>query len=625
MRGFRRDYVYRDGRRLASNQRNSTTDIERIEVIKGPVSLLFGAIEPGGVVNIVTKKPQAQPRHFLEATFDEHGKRHVMGDFTGALNDDGSLLYRVAASEENSSTFRDDKDVKRTVISPSLTWLASENDELTLSLDYFDETLPIDRGAIVGTFADGRRIVQTPRSRNFGESWENSWADGNSADLQYRHTFNANWNVEAGYTYQKTRSHDLQVRAYDYYAVDTTLGGRAVAAGTLIRNVAGNAPFDVDSGQYNLRFTGAFEPAGMKYTVLAGADGGSTDTDSGFLAGYNETASVVSGAALFNVFNPVYGTLQPTGLQRTSLNRSEHDFRGVFLQNILEVNERVLLTAGIRRDKYAVASRNQAYDDGAPDGAPVVADRDWNGNSYQLGASYAFTDGLALYASRATSFTVHPFFNYDPRSLPQTGRQWEAGLKGDLLDSRLQFALAWFDLSKTNIPAFNPDYDGTNERFRFIGEARSKGIEFDATLRLAKGLNIIASYADFDYAVTKDPDATLIGKTNANVAPRSGNVWGTYEFSDGALKGFGFGAGVNYVGQRWGDDDNTWQIPSYTLFDASAWYYVPVGKDSSLRFQLALKNIGDKLWYYASDGDRFAPSVNIGQPRTAVFSVGYQF
>ncbi|MBO7942085.1 TonB-dependent receptor plug domain-containing protein, partial [Streptomyces sp. S9] len=115
LRGFRRDNVYRDGRRLAANQRNPTTDIESIEVIKGPASLLFGAIEPGGVVNIVTKKPQAQPRRYLEATFDEYGKRHLLGDFTGALDGDGTLLYRLSASYEDSDTFRDGKQVERTV------------------------------------------------------------------------------------------------------------------------------------------------------------------------------------------------------------------------------------------------------------------------------------------------------------------------------------------------------------------------------------------------------------------------------------------------------------------------------------------------------------------------------
>jgi iron complex outermembrane receptor protein len=626
LRGFRRDYVWRDGRRQSFNQRNATTDIERIEVLKGPSSLTFGAIEPGGVVNIITKKPQAQTRRYVELTLDEYGKQHVLGDFTGALNDDGTLLYRVATSYEDSETFRDDKSVERKIVTPSLTWLPTENDELTLTANWFDEALPVDRGAIVGTFAGGvRRIVETPRSRSFGEAWENSWATGRSADLQYRHVFNPHWSLDAGYTWQSTDSHDQQVRAWDYFAQDTVVGGRNIAAGTLIRNVGGNGPYDASSRQYNFRLNGEFAPFGMDYNVIVGADGGTTSIESGQLSGFNETANIASGAPLFNVFNPVYGLLSPAGLALAKHTDFDHDFRGVYVQNVLKPTERVLLTAGIRRDWYSVASVDQAYDDGQPDGAPAIADREWSDNSYQLGASWEFVDGFALFASRSTSFTVHPFFNDDPRSLPQSGAQWEGGIKGNLADDRVQFTLAWFDLTKTNIPTFNPDYDGTNQRYIFIGEARSKGIEFDTTLRLTRGLNVIASYADFDYEVSKDPDAELLGKTNANVAPRSGNVWGTYEFSEGAWKGFGFGAGVNYVSERWGDDANTWKIPSYTLFDAGAWYYLPVGNDASLRFQLTVKNLGDKTWYYASDGDRFAPSVNIGQPRTALFSVAYQF
>ena len=625
IRGFRRDYVWRDGRRQTFNQRNSTTDIERIEVLKGPSSLTFGAIEPGGVVNIVTKQPQATPRHYVELTFDEYGKRHVLGDFTGPLNDDGTLLYRLAASREDSETFRDDKNVERTVVTPSLTWLPTDSDEVTLTANGFDEQLPIDRGAIVGKFADGeRRIVETPRSRNFGEPWENSWSKGHTVDLRWRHAFSPQWSIEAGYAWQDTDSHDIQVRAWDYYAEDTVIGGRSIAAGTLIRNVAGNAPYDVTSRQYDARVNGKLDIGGMEYDLVVGADRTDSTIDAGSVSGFNETANIASGAPLFNVYAPVYGLLTPDAelVNRTS---TDHDLHGVFVQNVLKPTESVLLTAGIRRDWYRVSSWKQNYDGGAPDGAASVADREWADNSYQLGASWEFVDGFALYASRATSFTVHPFFNDDPRSKPQSGAQWEGGLKGNLADDRVQFTLAWFDLTKTNIPTFNPDYDGTNERYRFIGEARSKGIEFDATLRLAPGLNVIASYADFDYAVSKDPDPTLIGKTNANVAPRSGNVWGTYEFQQGAWKGLGFGAGVNYVSDRWGDDDNTWKIPSYTLFDAGAWYYLPVGSDSSLRFQVTVKNIGDKRWYYASDGDRFAPSVNIGQPRTALFSVAYQF
>lgn len=625
LRGFRRDNVYRDGRRIAANQRNPTTDIERIEVIKGPVSLLFGAIEPGGVVNIVTKKPQAQQRRYIEATFDEYGKRHLLGDFTGALNADGTLLYRLAASYEDSDTFRDGKQVERTVISPSLTWRPTDRDELSLTYDYFDETLPIDRGAIVGSYADGqRRIVKTPRSRSFGESWENSWSKGNAVDAQYQHRFNDQWDVAAGYTYQDTQSHDIQARAYDFYIDDTVIAGRNIPAGTLIRNVGGNAPFDVSSGQYNARVTGQLQPAGMKYTFIAGVDGGHTDTEAGQLNGDNELANIRAGRPLFNVFAPVYGNLRPNAsLDRVS--QTDLRFRGVYVQNVLQPTEALLLTAGLRRDWYEVASRNQRYADGRPDGAPVVADREWSDNSYQLGASYEVAKGLALYASRATSFTVHPFFNYDPRSLPQTGKQWELGLKGDLFEQRLQFTVSWFDLRKTNIPAFNPDSTGTLDQYRFVGEARSKGIEFDATLRITEGFNLIASYADFDYEITRDLDPALLGKTNANVAPRSGNLWGSYEFRDGALRGLGFGAGVNYVSKRFGDDDNTWQMPSYTLFDAGVWYYLPVGDRSSLRFQVTVKNIADKTWYYASDGDRFAPSVKIGDPRTALFSVAYQF
>ncbi|WP_394537102.1 TonB-dependent receptor [Lysobacter enzymogenes] len=626
LRGFRRDNVYRDGRRLAANQRNPTTDIESIEVIKGPASLLFGAIEPGGVVNIITKKPQAQPRRYLEATFDEYGKRHLLGDFTGALDGDGQLLYRLSASYEDSDTFRDGKQVERTVISPSLTWRPSDRDELTVSYHYYDETLPIDRGAIVGRYADGeRRIVKTPRSRSFGESWENSWSTGHSVDAQYQHRFGEHWDAVVGYTYQKTESHDLQVRAYDFYAEDTVVRGIAVPAGTLIRNVGGNKPYDVDSGQYNARLTGRFEPAGMKYTVIAGVDGGYTDTDAGQLNGDNETANVFAGRPLFNVFAPVYGNLQPGSAALSRSSRTDLDFRGVYVQNILQPNEKLLLTAGLRRDWYEVASRTQNYDEGQPAGAAAVADREWSDNSYQLGASYQFAPGLAVYASRATSFTVHPFFNYDPRSLPQTGKQWEAGLKGNLFADRLQFTVSWFDLRKTNIPALNPDSTGSLDQYRFIGEARSRGIEFDATLRITEGFNLIASYADFDYEITRDPDLALLGKTNANVAPRSGNLWGSYEFVDGAWRGLGFGAGVNYVSKRYGDDDNTWSMPSYTLFDAGVWYYVPVGDNASLRFQLSVKNLADKRWYYASDGDRFAPSVRIGDPRTALFSVAYRF
>lgn len=626
LRGFRRDNVYRDGRRLAANQRNPTTNIERIEVIKGPVSLLFGAIEPGGVVNLISKKPQEQPRRYLEATFDEYGKRHLLGDFTGPLNADGSLLFRVAASYENSDTFRDGKQVERTVVSPSLTWRPTDRDELNLSVDYYDETLPIDRGAIVGSYADGeRRIVRTPRSRSFGESWENSWSEGRAIDAQYRHRFNDQWDVALGYNYQTTSSHDLQVRAYDFYATDTVIRGRNIAAGTLIRNVGGNDPFDVDSGQYNARVTGQLEPFGMKYTVIAGIDGGRTKTRAGQLNGDNEQVNILTGRPLFNVFAPVYGNLRPTSAVLQKRADTELDFRGVYVQNVLQPSESVLLTAGLRRDWYEVASRNQNYDEGLPSGAASVADREWSDNSYQLGASYEFVDGLSVYASRATSFTVHPFFNYDPRSLPQTGKQSELGLKGDLFQDRLQFTLSWFDLRKTNIPAFNPDSTGPLDQYRFIGEARSKGFEFDATLRITEGFNLIASYADFDYEITKDPDPALLGKTNANVAPRSGNLWGSYEFRDGELRGLGFGAGVNYVSSRYGDDDNTWQIPSYLLFDAGVWYYLPVNDSSSLRFQLTVKNLADKTWYYGSDGDRFAPSVKIGDPRTALFSVAYQF
>ena len=625
LRGFRAQVIYRDGRRITFNQRNPTTQIDRIEVLKGPASVLFSAIEPGGVVNIVTKKPLGEPRHFLNASFDSFGKRYVLGDFTGPVTADGQLLYRIAASYENSDTFRDFNRVKRTIISPSLAWSPTENDTIRLSYNYDDESLPIDRGAIVGFFANGdRRIVRTPTSRNVGEPWEVNKMVGHTADIQYSHRFNDDWTVNGGYTFASNRASDLQARAWDYFPEDRTVRGRFVPAGTLIRNVAGNSRFDVTSGQVNLRLTGHFKIAGMDNSLQAGFDGANFRTRRATVAGYNETANIAGGLPLFNLFAPVYGNLQPTNLDLATTNDQKDHYRGVYLQDVLQPAEGLVLTAGIRRDWYRVISTGQSYSEGA-----VVRSESgnklWAGWSYQLGISYEFMKGLAVFGDRATSLNINPFFNDDPRSKPQRGTQWEAGLKGDLFNSRLQFTLSWFNITQTNIPTNNPFYDGTNERFLFIGAARSRGVDLDLTARLAEGFNVIANVSAFKYQITDDPDPKLVGKRNANVAPRSANLWASYEFHKGPLSGLGLGSGITYASSRWGDDSNTYKLPAYTLWDAGLWYYVPVFGGSSLRLQASVKNITGKRWYIASDGDAFTPSVIVGQPRTALFAATLQF
>lgn len=625
-RGFRAVVIYRDGKRITFNQRNPTTQIERVEVLKGPGSMLFSAIEPGGAINIVTKKPQAEPRHFLNVLLDEYGKRYLLADLTGPLDAGGSLLYRVAASYENSDTFRDHKDVKRLVISPSLTWQPTDRDSLRLAYSYVDETLPIDRGAIVGTFADGsRRIIELPQSRDLGEPWQTNKMKGHNFDAQYDRTISDDWKFSIGYGYQNSKAKDLQLTYWDYYAEDTVIGGRSVAAGTLTRQVAANPQFDIASHQLNFRLTGKFDVAGMPYTLQFGGDGANIHQQTAEQQGFNETANIRSGGALFNVFAPVYGLTAPTGLELSRTSEDRNKYRGLYAQNMLEPAPGVFLIAGVRHDWFRVNSSSQRYDEGVPDRPPVSANRLWQGWSYQLGASYEFVKGLALYADRSTSLNVHPFFNYDPEAAPMRGTQWEAGLKGDILDKRLQFSINYFSITQTNIPTLNPDYDGTNNRYAFIGAARSRGVDLDLTVRLAEGMNVIASYSNFKYRVIEDGDPALQGKTSGNVAPRSFNIWGSYELKRGPARGLGFGTGLNHVAERFGDDENTWVLPAYTLWDAAAWYYLRVGDDQTVRLQVSAKNITNERWYVASDGDPFAPGAIVGQPRTFLFSAAYQF
>ena len=668
IRGIDSATIFQNGYNLnGSAIRVQTANIDKVEVLKGPAALLFGQSSAGGIVNVITKKPQQESYNSIAAHFDKFGQKRVELDSTGAINEDGSLLYRFVGSLEESDTFRktDDFDhVSRGLIAPSLTWHVDDRNSLTASFEWIDSSLPRSRGTVlVEDDAGNLALADVPRSRRFGEAGDSSDTIQQTATLDFTHVFQNDWQMDSSFVYQANNSNTHNVNAAagigtvtseflpgisNVIAGISTVNFNAVpASGDLVRIVN---QFSNNSESYfgSLRFTGSEVWGGIEHSVVAGLDYNHRDTvrvdSQPFLspsdvfigplsafAGLVPSTSLFSQLSILNIYDPDYG-LDLSSFTDVSKSDTTDKQLGLFVQDTMELSDEWTLALGLRVDRFKRDSTSTSYLTALPGTFSQVGFvEDTQKQDLSQDTIYEASPNAGLIFQPITNVSIYTSYSeaFEPNDQsvntltgetenidPTTSEQYELGVKTSLLDNDLTFNLAYFDITRENVASGTDSLTGVT---LVNGEERSKGVEFDANLRISDNLNLLFAYAYID-AEIKGGDNN--GNRVFGIPKHSASVWGSYQLNQGDLNGLGVAGGAVYRGKAFVDSANTFELDSYTTFDITTFYTTSVAKDKTLRLQLGVKNLTDKQYYVASNNSL---DIGVGRPRTFFGSIAVEF
>jgi iron complex outermembrane recepter protein len=570
--------------------------IEQVEVLKGPASVLFGAGEPGGIVNTVTKKPLSEPFYELAFEAGNYGLYQPSLDLSGPLNVDRTLLYRFIASYQGSSDFQGFSDTRLTTIAPSITWKLGEKTDLDLYYEFTN--LAGDPAAGLSTAVQLSDGSLTPR--DFATYYpELQSIDVNSHKFGYtlKHEFNDNLQLRNNVAINLTR-----------FREDVGTGFTLVDDRFLDEFDASTAMFERNNYFAQIDLVGKFKTGAISHQVLAGFDFNSNSN-------VGDRINADTPLPPLDIRNPNYNISSPTYTTRNpfSIFDFKRDSYGLYIQDQIAFNDNLKLLVGGRYDWVSTDFEGDINTGGEVITLPTAND---DAFSPRIGLVYQPSQDVSLYASYTRSFfSVSGFDNTNPDAIfdPTKGTQYEIGVKTDLLDKRLSATLAAYHLTKTNVLTPNPEDPNFSIQ---TGEQRSQGIELDVTGEILPGWNVTAAYAYTDAEISKD-NSFPVGNKLANVPENQVSLWTTYEIQKGTLEGLGFGLGLFYIGERQGDLDNSFQLKDYFRTDAALFY-----RRGRLSTAINLRNIFD------IDAPAFAfSSTNVErtEPFTITGSISWEF
>ncbi len=590
IRGFQATQtgVYQDGLPLYGygfgGQFVDSDTLERIEVLRGASSVLYGGSNPGGLVNYVTKRPGDTPVRSVEAGINQHGTAYLGLDVGGAI--DPTLSYRLTGRIAGGDTYTDFADGFRGTISPSVKWSPNDRSTLTVLTNYTDIDETHNGGAFlpyVGT------VVAAPfgridRKANFTEPDIDTYRRRQaSIGYEFEHRFDNDLTFRQNARYGYSRVHEVTVYPYGYNGFSAV----PTDPDNLLSRINFEHTTKVNTFLIDNQLESRWQTGPVAHTVLVGVDYKHFKMDQVQASG---SATPISAT------NPVYGAAQG---QRFAYIDQELTMGqlGVYLQDQMRFGEGFLVTLNGR---YDLASTDA-------DGTPAYDGKDGK-FSGRAGLAYEFANGLTPYISASTFF--NPVLGSSAVAgvfKPETGQQYEVGVKyrPDWMDAI--FTAALFDLTRTNVVTgpFNAETQ--------LGEVNSRGIELEAKANITPNLKAVASFTALDLDIKKDANPALIGKTPYIVPQLQGSAFLDYTFREAVLDGVSVGGGVRYVGSSWADNENTLKVPAATVFDARIGY-----KPADWGVNLAVTNLFDKE-YVASCQTQF--SCGYAEGRTALLTV----
>ena len=624
-----------------------TSNIERVEVIKGPSSATFSSVDPGGSINLVTKKPLTVDRKEVSMSVGSFSTLRGTLDFTGPLNESKTLLYRVNGAYQEAKSFRDLVNNKSFLISPSFSYVPNEKTAINTELILSNMTGVLDRGQpIFGAVAGATNLNKTPISLNLGASGDFFKSKEMILTTNFAHKFTSKIGFNAAYMKQ-TWTEDLQEhRTTNGFAVD--INNQPVASLAMMQFVQRQQYWDIDNLSTYFNFD--FKTGKLNHKLLTGYDlsswnknkGGAQNAARGYLLKDGTVASsfvlanadkyqttTVNGVVLpkpnvnfFDLNNPSYAMRRPEDYilnVRTALPSALTTTNAIYIQDQIQW-EKFTFLLGLRNEWFEDITNYETNNELTVKKSALLP---------RVGVTYAINNAINVYSTYLEG--------YQPQSntvtlMPQTGSlpagsQFdplksdlkEFGLKAAFFDNTMSFNAAVYEINQRNI-LMNANDPVNLDLLVTRGGERSRGFECDLAGYITHDWQINASYSYIDAKITNDSNASLIGARKQNTPKNSANLWTRYNFaSDSVLEDFGIGFGMQYQSSKvpWFTRDFT--LPDFTVFDA-ALYYKP--NKSNMQIALNAGNLLNKTyWLGAQNYLRLFP----GAPRNFNLTVTYKF
>ena len=582
-----------------------TWNLERVAVLRGPASSVYGQTPPGGLVDAVSRRPQAESSHEVQVQVGNYNHKQISFDSTGKIDDEGRFLYRFSGVGRDSGTVIEHMDDQRFNLAPSLTWNIDDDSKLTF-LGQFnrDDTggtsqfLPL-QGTKLGTPAG-----KIDYNKNLGDpEWEFYDKTFYALGYAFEHRINDVWQFNQNLRYSKLEL-DNQI---------ITAGGWATAVaddGTVAR---GANVYDENISHFAMdnNFQADFHTGALTHTLLLGVDYLRVNTDYRWLYG---------SAPSSNIINPIYGQ-DFSGVAYTAFQDYNQKRRntGLYLQDQIALDA-WRLTLGGRWDRLDTDS--VFYN--ANDAKDSRRDSQFSGNA---ALSYVFDSGFTPYVSYAESFQAEAGGNGGAAFKPSTGKQYELGIKYQPPGSDMLLTAAVYDLKRQNIVTTN--IAGASEP---VSEVEVRGLELEATGNLTENLSLTASYTYTNSKMTKVGDPRDKNRALPLTPEHQASIWADYDWNQGMLAGFGVGFGARFVGSTdniavgnlgFVRDASDGHSSAYTVYDAAVRY--DLGQlDASLRgasVSLNANNLFDKEYLATCDGFY----CYAGDPRRVTASIDYKW
>lgn len=585
VRGFSTQEFYRNGfavNRGYPNMPDAST-LERIEVLRGPASMLYGRGDPGGTFNIVSKQPQAERRTVLGSQVNTDGLRRGTLDTTGELDESAAFTYRLNLVAEGSDSFRDHVESERFNIAPVLRWQLNDDTALILEGDYLHNRHPLDRGLTRYPNQAG----DLSRDRFLGEESAGKLTNQNATtQLRLEHQLDSQWMLRGGIQYLDG--------SLDGGAVENN--GLAADGRTVGRNYSERwLNWNDLAVQANLE--GHFDAAGLAHTLLLGVEFDDFNYDSQI-----DRSGGATNDFPIDLYDPVYGQPLPALTRTTTYDDENLKSYAFLLQDQITLTERLTAQVGARLERFEQRYENKLNPAGSWDQAH-------NAVSPRFGLIYDLTEELAVYANTSRSFKPNRGADRSSQAFdPEEGIAHEVGVKYELPEHDLSVTAALFHITKENVLTSDP-FDSNYQVA--AGEARSRGFDISVAGNITPQWRMIGGYAYVDAEVTESSSASMpVGTRLANVPRHSFNLLDTYEFAEGPLAGLGVGMGVKYVGDRKGGATSTaFDMDAYTTVDLLAYYPLT----ERVRLNLNLNNLFDEEYEERAWGNIWAYP---GAPRT---------
>lgn len=534
--------------------------LERVDALRGPASVMYGQGNPGGIINQVSKRPKFENFGEVGTQIGSYDNYGAFFDFGGVIPDHDDFAYRLTGLAKNAGAQTDYLDNDRYYIAPALTWKPDEDTSLTI-LTSVQHDNPGTPSGLPPQYVLGDSDFKLPRDFFVGDdSFDKSSRTLTNLGYEFERRLNETWMFRQNLRYTKLD--------WNYQA----LGMASAGLGADGRTLARTATFqDEDLNTFNVdnNLTAEFATAAVDHKVLFGLDYRYFD---------NNARTRFFRATPLDVLDPVYGgTIDLLAPTLDTTVKSDLSQVGIYIQDELAY-ENWRATVGLRQDW---ASTRGSSTSGLT-GVSRSLDQDDHKLTGRAGLSYLFDGGIAPYVSYATSFDPVAS-SAGPDFKPSEGEQWEAGIKYQPEGWNGFFSAAIYDLKQTNVLR---TVEGVTQQ---IGEVHVRGVELEGVVSLNEGLDLRAAYTYTDAEIAAGTDD---GNRVENVPRNAASLWINYTFQEGtALDGVGIGGGVRYVGQRYGNSANTFDLDGVTLFDAALTYRKENWK-GSLNFQ----NLGDEKY-----------------------------